>query len=131
MNPSTPNIDTTGMFHPDETVVWDYNTKSFTMPGPACVCFMLHLAFAPDHKVPSAKLRQRRAAVWAGVALAAEQGFADEPRLLQMLQAGAPDMAALRALTDQMLAHITPDEFLHAMNSLLAAPQPMHSESIA
>lgn len=131
MNPSTPNIDTTGMFHPDETVVWDYKTKSFAMPGPACVCFMLHWAFAPDHKVPSAKHRQRRAAVWAGVALAAEQGFADEPRLLQMLQAGAPDVAALRALTDQMLTHITPDEFLHAMNSLLAVPQPMHSESIA
>lgn len=103
-----------GMFNPGE-VVWNAANQGYNMAGPACVCFMLHQAFAPDKELSAEQHHKNRAGVWAGVALAVAQGFGAEARLRQILEAGNPDDAELRSLSDQMLTFVTPERWLECV----------------
>lgn len=102
------------LFNPGE-VAWVEQHQTYSIAGPALVCYLLHQAFVKDSGLTAAQQRVHRACIWSGVALAEEHGFANGPQLMQLLLPGTPDPCALRTLTDQLLTHLTPDQFLQCV----------------
>lgn len=106
-----PALPKGGMFKPGE-VVWDEKIGSYYMAPPATVCFMLHQAYAADTEITEQQHERNRASVRAGVELAIQHGFADAPQLIGLLNIRGTDDAQLRALSDEMLKHVTPEAWL-------------------
>lgn len=110
-----------GMFKPGE-VVWNAGTQSYYMAPPACVCFMLHMAFEPDPELSAQRHQHNRASVVAGIALATSRGFTAQQRLVQALESGQAMPAQLRTLSDDMLRFVSPESWLECVFAYTGEP---------
>lgn len=109
-----PPMPKGGMFKPGE-VRWDKELGEYIMVPHATVCFMLHQAYTPDAELCAQQHARNRATVRAGIDLAVQRGFASAPELIGLLNIRGTDDAALRALSDEMLEHVAPLQWLECV----------------
>ena len=101
-------------FKPGE-VVWSEQDQAYYMAPAACVVFMLFEAYAPDASISAEQHAHNRASVKRGVRLAVEAGFLSSAQLMAMVISQKRNGAALRALVDEMLQHVTAEQFLQCV----------------